>query len=54
MVGVAIYPKNYFKNPYKPKHPDWKDCIHYETGDFWGDMGTWKGLKKVREHFKKR
>ncbi len=51
MAGVGIYPKDYFKNPYKPKNPDWKGCVHYVTGDYWVDMGTWKSLKEARKHF---
>jgi NDP-sugar pyrophosphorylase family protein len=51
-AGVSIYPKDYFKNPSKPAHPDWKGTIHYTTGDYWVDMGTWKGLKEAERHYK--
>ena len=52
MAGVAVYPKDYFYNPSKPTHPDWKGCVHYITGDYWVDMGTWEGLREARKHFK--
>jgi NDP-sugar pyrophosphorylase family protein len=51
-AGVSIYPKDYFKNPTKPSHPGWKGCIHYTTGDYWVDMGNWKGLKEAKRHYK--
>lgn len=43
-AGVSVYPSHYFDHR--------KKAEHYMTYDYWCDMGTFKGLKEARKHYK--